>query len=187
MTRYWKSILCLVTVLTGSAILSAQSQPQSLGDVARQEKAKPKPQAARTYTNEDIPSIDPSKYEQPAEDAKADATASTAEGATAEKAKSPVEEQKALNSEWKKKVEDQKAAITGIEHEIDLMKREQRLKAAVFYADAGNKLRDNKQWLDDEQKFQADLSSRQKDLAAARTKLEDTREAARKAGATGYE
>lgn len=191
MTRTWKLFIVLLAFFASSAIVSAQAPP--LGDVARKEKTKPKPQAARIYTNEDIPSIEPSKNDKAAATANSDLAASTAEGAAADKsaakpeAKSPVESQKELNSEWKRKVEDQKAKVGNLQREIDLMQREQRLKSAVFYSDAGNKLRDNKQWLDDEQKFQADLTTRQKELAEAKTKLEDTREAARKAGATGYE
>jgi len=180
MTRYWKLMLCMVIVLTATAIASAQS----LGDVARKERSKQKPQAARTYTNEDIPSV-----EIPKEEPKADSAAPAAD-ATAEKkdgAKSPAEEKAALNDEWKKKVAAEKANIASIEREINLMEREEKVKATVYYADAGNRLRDNKDWTDQEQKYKDNLAARQKDLAAAKAKLDGVKESARKAGATSYE
>lgn len=183
MTRYWKLMLCMVIVLTATAIASAQS----LGDVARKERSKQKPQAARTYTNEDIPSVYVPKEEAKADDA-APAGDATAEKKDGDKpTKSPAEEKAALNAEWKKKVDSEKTNIASIEREINLMEREEKVKAAVYYADAGNRLRNNKDWADQEQKYQGDLAARQKDLAAAKAKLDGVRESARKAGATSYE
>jgi hypothetical protein len=185
MARYWKLMLCMVVVLIATTVASAQS----LGDVARKERSKQKPQAARTYTNEEIPSADIPKEEPK------DATAATADANVGEEKKdasksgekSVVETQKAKDAEWKSKVSDAKAAVASLEREINLMEREERLRVAVYYSDAGNRLRNSKDWDDQEQKYRDDLAARQKDLSSAKAKLDDTREAARKAGANGYD
>ena len=183
MTRYWKLMLCMVIVLTATAIASAQS----LGDVARKERSKQKPQAARTYTNEDIPSVSMSKEEAKPDNAAAAADANAEKKDGDKSAKTPAEDKAALNAEWKKRVDSEKANVASIEREINLMEREEKVKVAVFYSDAGNRLRDSKDWANQEQKYQTDIAARQKDLAAAKTKLDTARESARKAGATSYE
>jgi Glu-tRNA(Gln) amidotransferase subunit E-like FAD-binding protein len=158
---------------------------QSLGDVARKERARPKPQAARVYTNDDIPSVDLSKEE--ASTPKDANTESVTSAAKDEDKKSAIEKQHALNEEWKNRVAKEKANVADIEREIDLMQREEKLRVAVYYSDAGNRLRDSKQWDDEQQKFQKDLADKQNKLSEAKTKLTDALEEARKAGATGYE
>lgn len=185
MARYWKLLFCMVIVLAVTGFASAQS----LGDIARKERAKPRPQAARVITNEDIPSVDVSKDEpKPVTGVTGDTTASgdNSEGA-AEGKKSGVEEQNALNSEWKQKVAAEKSDVASLEREVDLMQREEKLRVAVYYSDAGNRLRNAKEWEDQERKYQADLANKQKSLAAAKEKLNSALESARKAGATGYE
>jgi hypothetical protein len=200
MTRYCKLMLCMLIVLSATALASAQS----LGDIARSERNKQKPQAARTYTNDDIPSVTIPKDEPktPAAGTEANATDDKKDGEesagateTKDEAKidkkgeeaTSVEKQNQLNAEWKAKVAAQKAKVADIEREIDLMQREERLRVAVYYADAGNRLRDDKKWADDEKKYQDDLATRQKDLSEAKAKLSDARDAARKAGATSVE
>jgi len=204
MTRYCRLMMCMLIVFAATALSSAQS----LGDVARTERGKQKPQAARTYTNEDIPSVTTPKDEPKtaaATDAKGDSTApdktagdvkasTTAEtkpsSANGEKKKddaTSAEAQNKLNKEWTEKVAEEKANVADIEREINLMQREQKLRVAVYYSDAGNRLRDDKKWADDQRKYQDDLASRQKDLSDANAKLDEIRDAARKAGATSLE
>ncbi len=178
MTRYRNVLLCLVAM----AAITGVAYAQSLGDVARKERSKPKPQAARVYTNDDIPSVDVSK-----EDSSALTAASISADKRDKKEKSSVEEQNALNAEWKARVAKQKADIADLEHELDLMQREEKLRVAVYYSDAGNRLRNSKDWDDQEKKYQADLTDKQKKLADAKAKLDSTLESARRAGATGYE
>ena len=67
------------------------------------------------------------------------------------------------------------------------MEREHKLRQAVFYADAGTRVRDERMWFDQERKYQADLSTKQKALAAERNKLDDLKEGARKAGVGGID
>ena len=189
MARYCRLLMCMLIVFAATALASAQS----LGDVARTERGKQKPQAARTYTNDDIPSVATPKDEPrtAATDAKTDSTArDKASDANADKKKNDgtsAEKQNELNKEWTAKIAEEKANVAGIEREINLMQREQKLRFAVYYSDAGNRLRDDKKWADDQRQYQDDLASRQKDLADANAKLAETRDAARKAGATSFE
>ena len=57
-----------------------------------------------------------------------------------------------------------------------------RLRAAAFYADAGNQLRDEKKWAEDQRKYQSDMEGKQKELEEAKQKLVDLQEEGRKAG-----
>ena len=45
------------------------------------------------------------------------------------------------NDEWKQKIADQQGKIDLLSRELDVTQREYRLRAAAFYADAGNRLR----------------------------------------------
>lgn len=189
MTRYWKLMLCLLIVLSATALASAQS----LGDVARSERNKQKPQAARTYTNEDIPSVTIPKDEPKTSAAGTDASATDdkkdgeAKADKKDDEASSAEKQNQLNAEWKAKIAAQKAKVADIEREINLMQREQKLRVAVYYSDAGNRLRGDKQWTADQKKYDDDLAKRQKDLADANAKVDEARDTARKAGATSVE
>ena len=69
------------------------------------------------------------------------------------------------------------------ERELDVMQRENKLRTADYYGDAGTRLRDAKKFTDDDRKYQDDIAAKQKALDDAKTKLDQTREEARKAGA----
>lgn len=190
MSRKLKLLLCMMFVLGVTASVSAQS----LGDVARKERTKQKPQSARTYTNEDIPSAEPPKEEpKPEGTPVVGATDTSADKKDADKDakakldKTAADKQAELNAAWKAKVADAKAQVATLEREINLMQREDRLRTAVYYSDAGNRLRDDKGWAEQEKKYQDDLAARQKDLSDAKQKVDQTIEAARKAGATSVE
>ncbi len=164
-----KAILTGLLLLAGAALAVAQSQAPALGDVARQERAKPKAQAAKTYTNEDIPSVTlPKDSATDKKDgdkaASADAKDSTTDKKDAEK--EPVSRDKEAAA-WKDKISGQKAKVADLEREINLMDREYKMRAAVFYSDAGARLRDDKKWADEERKYKDDLATKQKALAEA--------------------
>lgn len=183
MTRYWKIVLC-AAMLAFSVMASAQqSKSEPLGDVARQERAKPKPQAMHVWTNDEIPSvtIDEKSVDTASKEPSADAKSSTtSEAANNESADTP-------KDAWKNKIAEAKTKVSDLEREINLMEREYRLRAAVFYADAGAQLRDSRKWGEEEKKYNDDLAAKKSDLASARQKLDDLREQARKAGAGSIE
>jgi hypothetical protein len=180
MKQSWKYIVCTVIVMALTAFASAQS----LGETARQERAKQKPQAAKVITNEDIPSVDTSR----------DATTSTAadkkddDNKDADKKKELSADDKLKEAAaWKSKVAAQDAKTKDLDREINLMQREHKLREAVFYADAGSRVRDERTWFGQERKYQADLSTKQKNLATERNKLDELKDAARKAGVGGID
>jgi hypothetical protein len=181
MKQYWKYSVCAGVIVAASALASAQAP---LGDVARQERSKQKPQAAKTITNDDLPSVDTSRDVAGSSDSKKD----DADSKDGEKKKdlSASDKMKEMDA-WKAKVAAQDAKVKDLDREINLMEREHKLRQAVFYADAGTRVRDERMWFDQERKYQADLSTKQKALAAERNKLDDLKEGARKAGVGGIE
>jgi hypothetical protein len=56
------------------------------------------------------------------------------------------------------------------------------LRAAAFYADAGNRLRNEAAWDQEDAKYKQQIADKQKALDEAKQKLDDTQEDARKAG-----
>ena len=63
-----------------------------------------------------------------------------------------------------------------------MLQREYRLRAAAFYSDAGNRLRDSKDWDTQDAQYKQQIADKQKSVDDARQKLEDLQEQARKAG-----
>ncbi len=180
-----KRILYLFSTIAVMLLLCSPLEAQSLGDAARELRKEKRPQAKRVITNEEIRSAGqtsapaaPASTEKPAEPA-ADKDKDKDKGKPAVTA----EEVAKLNAEWRAKVNDQKKVISQLEREIDVAQREYKLRAAVYYADAGNALRDSKKWAEDERKYQADMADKQKQLSDARQKLDQLQEDARKAGA----
>lgn len=176
MSRTCRWMLCFVVVIAATAMASAQS----LGDVARQERAKQKPQSAKVITNDDIPSVDTPNSAAPTE--KEDSAGDAKEG----KSLSADEKIKEMQ-QWKDKIAAQDAKVKDLDREINLMERERKLREAVFYSDAGLRIRDEKKWGEDDRKYRDDLAARQKALGAERTKLDDMKTAARKAGVGGVD
>ena len=64
----------------------------------------------------------------------------------------------------------------------DRLDREFKLRAAAFYADAGLRLRDDRNWADQQRKYQDDMADRKKKIEEAKAQLEDLQERARKSG-----
>ena len=66
--------------------------------------------------------------------------------------------------------------------EVDVTQREYRLRAAAFYADAGNRLRNQGAWDKEDAQYKQDLAKKQKALDDAKKAVDDLKEKARKAG-----
>jgi len=84
--------------------------------------------------------------------------------------------------EWKNKIAAQKKEVTLSERELDVLQREYRLRAAAFYADAGNRLRNQQQWVHDDQQYRDRIALKEKQVQEAKQKLQDLQEQARKDG-----
>ena len=194
----------LLTSIAGAQTPSQPQDPSSLADYARKvhkdtgaPKAKPK-----VFDNDNLPKNDklsivgapPAPEEKPAaaagsgdkSAAAADSKASP-DGKTAGEAKpAATEDAKAKKpaefKSWQDKLTQQKDQINLATRELDVLQREYELRAAVMYADAGNRLRNSAQWDKEETKYKQDIADKQKAVEDAKQKLEDMKEEARRAG-----
>ena len=82
---------------------------------------------------------------------------------------------------WKKRLAAQKDSISLLERELDVVQREYRLRAAAFYADAGNRLRSQADWDKMDRDYKDKIDSKQKQVDDAKQKLSDLKDEARKA------
>jgi len=92
-------------------------------------------------------------------------------------------QKKQLYDSWKKKIQDQQGQIDLLTRELDIQNREYRLRAAAFYADAGNRLRNAGTWDKEDSQYKDQIAAKQKQLEEAKQHLEEMQEEARKAGA----
>jgi hypothetical protein len=185
-------------VLAGTLVTLAGAQSQPLGDYARSIRKDDKPAAAKKYDNDNLPTSDKISVvgnatdstgpedANPAPDtnaAKAEdgAGASTPESPEAAKKTDGSDAQK-VNDEWKQKITDQQAKVDMASRELDVTQREYRLRAAAFYADAGNRLRGSATWDKEDAQYKQDLARKQKAVDDAKKSLDDLKEQARKAG-----
>lgn len=187
------ALMALATTVCVAAQQSTQSSP-ALGDVARKQRAQD--QAAPTHkvwTNDDFPgetapAAQPAEnVETPTEPAATDSQPKTEATADKEKSqdktKGTAAEQEKLDAEWKGKIDAQKSKIADLKREFDLTDRENKLAATTYYADAGNRLRDQKDFTDKQTSYHEKLSTLQKQIADEQTKLSDLQDEAHKAGA----
>ncbi|MBV9573664.1 MAG: hypothetical protein JOY93_06385 [Acidobacteriales bacterium] len=184
-------------IFCGASLGYSQSQP--LGDYARAARKDKKPSAVRKFDNDNLPTTDklsvvgatPAAPEAGVEAANsgpagaaaaAESTSPAAEKkADTKTAADPAARQKA-NDQWKEKISTQRAQIDLLMREMDVLQREYRLRAAAFYADAGNRLRNSASWDKEDQQYKQQLDQKQRALDDAKQKLDDLQEQARKAG-----
>lgn len=179
---------------------SAQTAP--LGDYARQARKQKGQQApaAKTFDNDTIPKDDKLSVVGQAPEQSADATAPAGNNATSDPnqpagdaAQNPANgEQKSADEEktqkekmwkdWQNKIHAQQDKIDLAAREVDVMNREYRLRAAAFYADAGNRLRNSTTWDKEDVQYKDQIAAKQKALDDTKKGLEDLQEDARKAG-----
>ena len=183
------------------ALAGAQSQSSSasLGDYARsvrKDKVKEQqPAAARKYDNDNLPKNDKlsivgnAPETAPAADATAKpAQASDQSGVNPDAAKkaengpeSSADRQKRFD-DWKNKIAAQKDHIDLLSRELDVEQREYRLRAASFYGDAGNRLRNASEWDKEDTQYKAKIAEKQKGVDEAKRQLQSMQEQARRDG-----
>jgi hypothetical protein len=197
-------LAAMILAVTLTTLAGAQSEP--LGDYARavrKEKKQEKLESGKHFDNDNLPRTDKlsivgntTQEPTPASDAearaaqdnaqpqktqndqKADDSAKTAESKPGE----PAKDRQKMYDEWKKKISEQQDKINLLAREMDVMQREYRLRAAAFYADAGNRLRNAGSWDKEDAQYKQQLAEKQKTLDAAKEDLQDLQERARKAG-----
>jgi hypothetical protein len=177
----------LMAVVTLLMVALCTASAQSLGDyarTARKNKAQPSP-TTRHYDNDNLPTGETLSVvgQSPAANS---AASVPAEATKATEQKAAVDRQKAAD-DLNKKIQEQQEKINALNHELDLDQREQRLRAAAFYTDAGTRLRNPGQWDKDQAQDANDAADKRKALDAARQQLEQMQEDARKAGITQKE
>jgi len=154
---------------------------QSLGDYARairNNKDKDKDQAeavraSRRFDNDNLPTSAGLSVVGPAPESEAKSAAPAAD---------PAAERQTKADDWNKKINDQKAKVDSLSHELDVAQREYRLRAAEMYSDPTTRLRNPAQWQDDDAKLKADLDAKQQAVDAARQQYDSLQEQAHKAG-----
>jgi hypothetical protein len=169
------SVLAVALVAAFTIVTSAGAQ-ESLGELARQQRQLKRPSSVRVITNDDI-----GMAAAPAPEAAPEAKGEKPDQAEAAAAPSADDKAK-LAAAFKAKADEQKKNIAQLERELDVAQREYRIKVALYYADVGNELRDSKKWAEEDRKQRAEIDDKQKTLAAAKQKLADIQEQARKAG-----
>ncbi len=177
-------------------VLAGFAQAQSLGDVARKEKAKKAAEAhtSTVITNENINEhIDKSSdqtinFMKPKSNAASDATDREKDDVTAGAKDAKNKDEKAgdeaekPDADLSAKIGDQKSKIDLLQREIDVAQREQRLRASTYYADPGSRLRDPQQFNLEQQKLTDGIAAKKKELDAATADLNKMKEEARKQG-----
>lgn len=196
-----------MALLTMAVLNVSPAEAQSLGDAARRNR-QDKKAPSKVYTNDNLPvngTISIIGAEPPAapapETAKAaaakesstetagEASNNTAPEATPEtsnaldkKAATSVRAQR--DEELRSNAGKMKAEIAQLEREVDLLNREFRLRAATYYADAGNSLRDPKQWADQQRQHETQMKEKQAALESSKQKFAELQEQGRRAGMT---
>jgi hypothetical protein len=177
----------------------AQSDSSSLGDYARsvRKQQTQKPPATKHFDNDNLPKEEHLSVvgQPPAQAAQTPTDAvgrpenpQGADGAAADKKtdaasqKDDAAERQAQYEEWQKKIAQQKDQIDLLTRELDVLNREYRLRAAAMYADVGNRLRNAGQWDKEDADYKQKIADKQKALDAAKQKLDDMQEEARKSG-----
>jgi len=186
-------------VMAGILVALAGAQNQSLGDYARtvrKDKTNTQQQpAARKFDNDNLPKDDklsvvgnvsePTKTEGTDNAAQANPSGEAAKGEAAKKEESGPEsaqERQKRFGEWKDKIQAQKDQVDLLSRELDIEQREYRLRAASFYGDAGNRLRNAAAWDKEDAQYKQKIADKQKAVDAAKHQLENLQEQARKDG-----
>jgi hypothetical protein len=185
-------------ILAGMLVTVSAAQDAPLGDYARSVRKDEKPASAKKYDNDNLPTSDNISVvgnstdsagpedANPAPEANAakpedGAAASTPDSKEGDKKDEAADAQKA-NDQWKSKITDQQNKIDLLSRELDVTQREYRLRAAAFYADAGNRLRGSGTWDKEDAQYKQQIAQKQKALDDAKKALDDLKEQARKAG-----
>jgi hypothetical protein len=186
------------TILASTMTMMAGAQSEPLGDYARavrKEKKQEKMESAKRFDNDNLPKTDTLSVvgktadESAANSNDADSQKPQTDQKTEESAKmpeskpgEPAKDRQKMYDDWKKKISAQQEQVNLLTREMDVMQREYRLRAAAFYADAGNRLRNAGSWDKEDTQYKQQLAEKQKTLDSAKEDLQDLKERARKAG-----
>src|ERR1700682_536289 len=91
-------------------------------------------------------------------------------------------EKQAIWKQWQQKITAQREQIDLLQPELDVLQREYQIRAAAFYADAGNRLRNSGSWDKQDAQYKQQIADKLLAVEDAKQKLDDMQEEARKAG-----
>lgn len=178
--------------LATALVLGGLAYSQSLGDVARANRATPKKKAAHVYTNEEIPEA----RMAPKPVAPDDASAKPAETRTEESASPDAEKDKksdpdalanAKDGLLSLNIDEQKAKVALLERELGVMEGEYKLQTTNYWMDATSRLQNSKNWTEKRRTLENGIEAKRKELEDARVLLDGFREQGRHAGTTPAE
>ena len=209
---FYFSLAAIVTTVAASTFVAAQSQA-SLGDYARAVKKAHKPEkpSTKVYDNDNLPNNSslsvvgqtpepaadpkdqgrdagsPAKDGERTADGKAAGEKSEAEkkadkAAQLKPGQAAEERQKALAA-WKDKLDEQKGEISLLSRELDVLQREHEIKATEFYANTARRVQNPNGFASEDAKYKKQIAEKQKAVDAAKAKLTDMQDQARKSGA----
>ncbi len=205
----WLAVIVITVAVSSIAGAQAQSASPSLGDYARAVKKTQSPEktpAKVVYDNDNLPTssslsvvgqesnTDADKdSKSQAKDGDKDATGKTADGKSGTEKKSDkdaemkpgqsAEEREKALAAVKTKLDDQKKQIDLLARELDVLKREHDIKQTEFYADTARRVQNPNGFVAEDAKYKTQIADKQKALDAAKQKLADMQEDARKSGA----
>ena len=173
----------LFAVLITIFLCAGAIAQQSLGEIARQNRNKKKPTSTINLSDDNMPRTIAAEA-APAKEA-ADADEKSGKEAESQDKKAepkPAEAAKQKKEEIQKNIDSEKKEIADLQRELDIDQREQKLRAAAYYGDAGTMLRDSAKYTEENKKQQDDIDAKRQAIDAAQQKLADLEEQARKAG-----
>ncbi len=167
-------------ILTAAACVA---QSGSLGDYARAARKETKPPAAKIFDNDNLPKDSHLSVVGNTDVAQADN--GNAANSAPKDALSPAATQaanSAKTAEIKGRLEEQKSKVELASRELDVTQREYRLRAASFYADAGDRLRNSASWDKEDADYKKKIADQQAVVTEGKKQIEDLQEELRKAG-----
>ena len=178
-----KILVLLAAGLFHCALSNAQDQ-QSLGDIARQVRAKKQQGQSQTNEAKDAQPGDPSttpkkphvvtNEEIPSQETSSQTSTDTSSDAKRDSQPSSGDKD-AQAEHWKAQIQQQKSAITSMQNEIN------ELSASIHYAGA-NCVSNCAQWNERQQQKQQRLEAMKAQLEEQQKRLEEMQETARKQG-----
>ena len=186
------SMLVPLSSAQDASVPEASVQEPSLGSYARSVRKDKKPPAAKRFDNDNLPKDDKISVVGDASNTAAAmqtvANADSSPAMASNPAKAEVkpgqsaEERQRVYDQWQQRINAKQAEIDLLARELDVDQREYRTRAASFYADAGERLRNQAGWDKEDADYKAKIADKQKALDEAKQQISDLQEEARKSG-----
>jgi hypothetical protein len=178
-----------------SATPATNPPDPSLGSYARALRKDKKQQAAKHFDNDNLPRQDKLNVVGESDSAQSSAAntpdqqTSPANSKSTDKSAMPAvtpgetaEQRQQVFDQWKGRISSQQSEIDLLSRELDVTQREYKMRAAEFYSDAGERLRNQASWDKADADYKQEIADKQKALDEAKQKLGDMQEDARRAG-----